>query len=208
MSKKWNIEKSFFAKEIMGYDPKTKIDQTWPYYDSQENAHLAWLAQVQDPINKEFYKKRESVVEYDDEGKEMPETRKTVEKEPYFERTQIVRLRTREGKEFLYSRGRMYGYTALGSLVTAPFQEPEIWKQTLFKRHMAWVEKENKHREICDGPNDAIIHYTLPFNTENFDKLMKDAAPEIKLVVKEEGKTQAKECPDLEMFKTKSFDYI
>ena len=208
MSRKFHIEKSFFDKEILGYDAKTKTPQTWPYENQEQRDYEHWLKQVQDPVTGQFFKKTDTEVDYDDDGKEIPESRKTVEKEPFFKRTQIVRLRTRDGKEFLYSRGQITGYTALGSISTTRFMEPEVWKQTLFKRHMAWVEKEAKHREICDGPNDSIMHYTLPFTPENVDKLMKEAIPNVALVVKEEGKTQSKECPSLEMFKTKPFDYI
>jgi hypothetical protein len=208
MSRKWEIEQSFFKKEILGYDPKTKEPQTWPYENQEKRDYDYWLKDVQDPITKQFYKKTATEVDYDDDGKEIPSSKKTVEKEPFFKRTQIVRLRTRDGKEFLSSRGQITGYTALGSISTTRFEEPEMWKQTLFKRHMAFVQRENRHLEICDGPNDSIMHYTLPFTSENVDKLMKDKVPNISLVVKEEGKTQSKECRDLEMFKTKPFDYI
>ena len=204
---KFKIERSFFDREVMGYDPKTKKEQTWPYYHAEENSHNQWLSQVQDPITKEFYRGRETTVEYDDNGNEIPDTKKIIEKEPYLERTQIVRLRTRDKKEFLYSRGRMYGYTTYGTLVTDPFQEPEVWQQWTFKHHMAFIQRENRHKEVCDGPMGSIIHYTMPFTKENVDKLMETAVPNVSLVVKEEGGT-VKGCPTLEMFRTKPFDYI
>jgi hypothetical protein len=211
LSRKYKIEKSFFDKEIVDIDPKTKEPQTWPYEPQEMKNYNAWLAKVQDPINKEFYKKRETVVDYDNDGNEIADTKKIIEKEPYFEYTKIVRLRTKDGKEFLYTGGEMYGYTALGTLESAHFEEPEMWKQTLFKRHMAFIQRENRYKEICDGPNDYIMHYNIPFQlgeSKAIDELMKNAAVDIKLYVKEDGKTQSKECRDLEMFKTKPFDYI
>jgi hypothetical protein len=73
---------------------------------------------------------------------------------------------------------------------------------------MEFMPKDNKHRNICDGPTaGSITHYTLPFTPENVDELMKNAIPDVKLMVKEEG-GMVKESPDLETFKQKSFDYI
>ena len=207
MSRKWNIERSFFDREVMGYDPKTKKDQTWPYYNSEEDSHKAWLAQVQDPTTKEFYKGRETKVEYDNDGKEIPETKKTVEKEPYFVRRKIVRIRTKDGKEFLYSSGLMYGYTTYGTLVSNSFQEAEVWKQTNFKHHMAFIQRENKHREICDGPASFTTHYTLPFNENNLNELIKDAGPDVALIAKQEGGLAIEKIP-LEIFKRPDFDYL
>lgn len=208
MSRKWEIEKSFFAKEIMGYDPKTKKDVTWQYYDSEEESYKEWLKQVQDPITKEFYKGKEVKIDYDNDGKEIPSSRQIIEKEPYFVRRQIVRLRTRDKKEYLYSRGHMYGYTTYGTVLSKKFQEPEMWDQQAFKHHMEFIAKDNKHKEICDGPTaGTITHYTLPFTPENVDELMKNAIPDVRLTVKEEG-GMVKDSPDLETFRNKSFDYI
>jgi hypothetical protein len=192
----------------MGYDQKTKKDITWPYYDSEEESFKEWLKQVQDPITKEFYKGKDVKVEYDNTGKEIPSTKQIIEKEPYFVRRQIVRIRTKDKKEYLYSRGHMYGYTTYGTELSKKFQEPEMWDQQAFKHHMEFMPKDNKHRNICDGPTaGSIIHYTLPFNADNVDELMKNAIPDVRLTVKEEG-GMVKDSPDLETFKTKSFDYI
>jgi hypothetical protein len=218
MSRKWKIESSFFEKEVLDIDPKTGKPQTWPYEPQELKNYNAWLTKVQDPISKEFYKKRETIVDYDNDGNEIPETKKVVEREPYYEINRIVRLRTQDGKEWLYTAGEMYGYTALGTAESAHFDSPEIWKQTLFKRHMAFSQKENRYIEKCDGPNDFIMHYTKPFHlgepNKEIDELMKNAAIHIELLLKEDGKTQSKECGDiphmtaLEMFKTQSFNYI
>jgi hypothetical protein len=208
MSRKWEIEKSFFAKEVMGYEPKTKKDVTWPYYDSEEESYKDWLKQVQDPITKQFYKGRKDVVEYDNDGKEIPSTKKTIELEPYFVRRQIVRLRTKDKKEYLYSRGHLYGYTTYGEELAKKFQEPEIWKQQAFKHHMEFMPKDNKHKNICDGPTaGSITHYTVPYTPENVDELMKNAIPNVALKVREEGGI-VKDAPDLDTFRNKSFDYI
>lgn len=208
MSRKWEIEKSFFDKEVMGYDQKTKKDIPWHYYNSEQEAHKKWLEQVQDPVTKQFYKGRKELVEYDNDGKEIPETKKTIELEPYFIREQIVRLRTKDRKEFLYSRGHMYGYTTYGTEIPQNFQEAEIWVQQAFNHHMEYMPRENRHREVCDGPTaGSITHYTIPYTPENVDMLLENAIPDIKLDIREEG-GRVKQSPDKETFKNKSFDYI
>jgi hypothetical protein len=191
----------------MGYDPKTKKDQTWPYYSAQENAHKAWLAEVQDPITKEFYKGRETAVDYDNDGKEIPNSKKTIEKEPYFVTRKIIRIKAKDGVEYLYSSGLIYGFTTYGTVISTDFQEPEVWTETVFKHHMAFVQKENKHREICDGPASMKIHYTLPFTPDNVDKLMENADPKVALIAKLEGGHAIEKIP-LEIFKNKSFDFL
>lgn len=208
MTRKWQIERSFFDKEVMGYDPKTKKDVPWPYFSQEEQDHKKWLSEVQNPVTKEFYKGEDPIVEYDNEGKEIPASKKILEKEPYFERTQIIRIRTKDKKEFLYSRGFLHGYTTYKTPISTSFQEPEKWEQTTFKHHMEYIQRENRHREVCDGPSGSITHYTLEFSPENIDKLMENATANVLLIVKEEGGGMVKQCPDLEMFKTKSFDYI
>jgi hypothetical protein len=212
MGRKYKIEKSFYDKEVVDKDPKTGQPLTWPWEDhisfTAERAHKAFLDEVQDPITKQFYKKTDTVVDYDNDGKEIPESKKVIEEEIHYETNAIVRLRIADKKEFLYSKGRIYAYTALGNRRTEAFQEPEIWRQDLFKHKTKLSEKENRYITIPLGPEGHIIHYTLPFSPENVDKLMEYATPNITFYVKEEGKTQSKQCVDLEMFKTKPFDYI
>lgn len=208
MIRKWNIERSFFEREVMGYDPKTKKDVPWPYpSNAEENDHKKWLDQVQDPITKQFYTGKDTLVEYDNDGKEIPTTKKIIEKFPSFTINQIVRERTRDGKEYLYSRGQLHGFTTYGTQVDTSFQEPEKWVQWVFAHHMEYIPRENRHKEVCDGTSGSIIHWTLPFNEDNVNKLLANAQPNVSLVVKEEN-GRVKQCLNQDMFKTKSFDYI
>jgi len=208
MSKKWVIERSFFEKEVMGYDPKTKKDIPWPYpSNAEEKDHKKWLEQVQDPITHQFYTGKETLVEYDNEGKEIPTTKKIVEKQPYFEIKQIVRIKTKDGKEFLYSVGYLHGFTTYGTEVITSFREPEVWNQWIFSHHMEYIPRENKHREVSDGASSFIVHYTLPFNAANVDKLMRNARHNVDLIVKEEN-GKVKQCANVSTFKTQDFDYI
>ena len=209
MTKKWNIERSFYDKQVSGYDPKTKKETYWPYQNIEEKSHKEWLKQVQDPVTKQFFKGRAEQVEYDNEGKEIPSTKKIIELEPRYEITQIIRIRTRDRQEFLYSRGLMYGYNNFQNEVSHKFQEPEKWDEQKFAHHTEFIQRLNTTKDICDGPSGRpITHYTLPWTTDNVDKLMQNAIPNVKLILKDEGSTMAKQCTDVEMFKTKPFDYI
>lgn len=214
MSRKWQIEKSFFDKEIMGYDPKTKKDIPWPLMKQEIRDYKNWLAKVTDPITKRFYKGYKTTYEYDNNGNMIPGSDKTIEKEAHFTRKQIVRLRTNDGKEWLYTRGLLYGYDSLGSDVTQKFQEGENWDEQEFKHERVIDPKTGAFRNVSMGPTTVIPHYTIPFvlgseeTNQMVDKLMQHAVPNVMLCVKEEGQTVAKQCPNLEMFKTKSFDYI
>jgi len=208
MSPKWNIERSFFAREVMGYDPKTKKDVPWPFpTNAEENDHKKWLEQVRDPVTKQFYTGKETIVEYDDDGNEIPASKKILEKQPSFTIKQIVRLRTKDKKEYLYTVGYMHGFTTYGTGVTTSFREPEIWTQRTFTHHMEYIPRENRHREVCDGPSGFITHYKLPFSSEAVDMLMKNAMHNVSLTVKEEN-GKVKQCTNVEMFKTQPFDYI
>jgi hypothetical protein len=97
MGRKYKIEKSFYDKEVVDKDPKTGQPLTWPWEDhisfTAERAHKAFLDEVQDPITKQFYKKTDTVVDYDNDGKEIPESNKVIEEEIHYETNAIVRLR-------------------------------------------------------------------------------------------------------------------
>jgi hypothetical protein len=209
--RKWQIEKSFFDKEVMGYDEKTRKDTPWPFEASpsfgQYKEYMNWLDQVQDKVTKQFYKGRKSTSEYDNDGKEIPGKTTSIDLEPNFVRTQIIRLRTKDKGEFLYSRGIITGYNNFQNPITTSFQEPEIWNEQQFNHKTEFIQRLNTVKDICLGPAGVIPHYTMDFNSDNVDELMKNVVPKIKLIVREEG-GRVKEAPDLETFKTKSFDYI
>jgi hypothetical protein len=209
--RKWQIEKSFFDKEVMGYDQKTKKDIPWPFDASpsfgQYKEYIGWLDQVQDKVTKKFFKGRDkSTVEYDNDGKEIPGTVVSIDLEPHFERTQIIRLRTKDKGEILYSRGIITGYNNFQNPITTSFQEPEIWNEQQFHHRTEFIQNLNTVKDICVGPAGVIPHYTLPFTPENVDELMKNAITNVALKVKHEG-GKVKDAPDLDRFRNKSFDY-
>jgi hypothetical protein len=45
---------------------------------------------------------------------------------------QIVRIRTSDGKEFLYSNGKLTGFDVLGEVATVNCSNPETWNRTGF----------------------------------------------------------------------------
>lgn len=210
--RKWQIEKSFFDKEVMGYNEKTKKDTPWPFDASpsfgQYKEYMNWLDQVQDKVTKKFFKGRKDTAEYDNDGKEIPGSVVSIDLEPDFVRTQIVRLRTQDKGEILYSRGVITGYNNFQNPITQSFQEPEIWNEQKFNHKTEFIQRLNTVKDICLGPSGVIPHYTMPFTPENVDELMKNATHNTKLKVKEEGSTNIKEARNLDDFRNKSFDYI
>ena len=129
ISRKWTIEKSFFDKEIMGYDQKTKKEIPWPLIKQEITDYKVWLYKVTDPVTKRFYKSFDTIPEYDSEGKEIPGSGKNIETEAHFTRKQIVRVRTPDGKSGFIHAAFYNGYDSLGGEVTQKFQESEKWDQ-------------------------------------------------------------------------------
>jgi len=207
MSKKWKIWESFYKNEIIEYnDKKEPVHYPIPE-NAAKNSYEKWKADVCDPRTGEFYKGKRTEIEYDDDGNKKAE--KTIETEPYFTRTQIVRIRRLNGAEYLYSRGIIAGFTQLGTEKTTDFQEPENWTETLFRRENRFIPKENRYREVVIGPTGReIIHYTLPWTPENVDKLLENSNAKTRFVLTEEGDKSVIGCPNSEMLKTKPFDYI
>lgn len=214
MSKKFNIEKSFYQKQVVGFDPKTKEERYWQYNNQQERDHKNWLRQVQDPKTKLFYKLSKEEFEYDEDGKPIPETRKLTQVEPYFEIIQIIRLKRRNGSEYLYTRGLLYGYTPLQNIVTHNFDEPEVWNETHFMHRTQNNPKDGTLQDICEGPfGRPTIHYTLPFSKEALDRLMENAIPDVGLTVKDENGNirhpiNIQGMTAFEMFRNQSVDFI
>lgn len=178
--------KSFYEKE---FPPNSK--KHWPYYaPTEELAHIEWLKVVVDPSTEEFYKGA---------GGEGPK----------YTITQIVRVKTLEGTEFLYSIGQVKAYNMYHDPVTTDVRAPETYLRPEFTHETLRDEKDGHNKRFTTGIGDTIKEYNLEFNTENVDKLLAQRNPKgCMLTVKEENSGKVKECTDVEMFKTKPINYI
>lgn len=164
----------------------------WPYdRGSQERAIETLFKDVVDPSTQEYYKSKEG---------EVP--RKYI--------TQIVRFRTLEGKEFVYSNGYVHFYTMFGDRKREVCDKQEAYEHANFLHETRPDPKDGHVKRFTMGIEDKVMKYDLPWTPENIDKLLELRAPNgcALTLMDERIITQGKECKDLEMFKTKPFDYI
>jgi hypothetical protein len=200
---KWDKEKEYYDKAVI--DPKTNT--TWPYLPStNEIAYRNWLKDVIDPASEKLYTGKFKKVDVSDDGKE---TETLIDMEAYEEIYAIYRIRRDDGKEFLLSKGRLIGFNEFGKPKTYPYSYKEMYSETVFHYETDKDQNTGKLRQFCHGPERAIDHYLMPFTPGNVDKLWnKRDKKRCQLAVKENISGEAKECLNLEMFKTKDFDYI
>jgi hypothetical protein len=119
------------------------------------------------------------------------------------------------GKEFLYSKGKLYVYDSLANPLNLPCSKPEVWNKTNFGFEKVWDEKTKSLVERTIGPSGTETVYAMPFNEKNlkelFDKRENDDI--LQFVVKDESNGRAievkKESNINNTFKLflKPFDY-
>lgn len=188
----------------------------WPRdKESGEEAYERWLRDVTDPTTKQFYKGRDDVPVFDEEGNPKKdelgvELKETRELEPYRANTQIVRIKSDLDKEYLYSIGYIVGYTQFGDEMPAKFPSPEFYLKTAFKHVTRLDPKDNRYKPMTDGPSATHIEYEMEFNEDNVMKLWADRDKKMgcKLTVKDEQSGAVRDCPKLDMFIHKPFEFI
>lgn len=170
------------------YPPNS--NKPWPYDQPvQERAYNELLKKVVDPSTKEYYRSEDG-------------------KEPHKEITQIVRIRTLEGHEYLYSKGFVKFYNMYHDPTVEVCDMPEAYLHTNFL-HETHPDKEGHNRRFTTGIAERVLRYDLQWNADNIDLLLEKKSPRgCSLTVKDELSGRVKECRDVEMFKTKPFEYI
>jgi hypothetical protein len=178
--------KAFYEKE---FPPNSK--KPWPYDESvAERAYNEWLKIVVDPSTEEFYKGPN-------------------DEDPKYTISQIVRIKTLEGTEHLYSIGQVKGYNMYHDPIIADINAPETYLRPEFVHETQRDERDGHNKRFTTGISDNIKKYELDWNAENIDKLLAKKSPRgCMLTVREENSGQVKECRDIEMFKTASINYI
>jgi hypothetical protein len=155
-----NEEKCYEETKIEGKDTYSgkKVSTTWPRDKPQEQIQYElWLAMVKDPETGEFYEQR------DKNGNTVKGT------EPKYMVKKIIRIRTNDGKEWLYSHGRLTGFDVLGDPVSKHFQGwgNEVWTRTSFAYKKEFNQKTMSPKSIVIGPNSQETVYEMPFTPEN-----------------------------------------
>jgi hypothetical protein len=200
---KWKKQRNFYKNAVI--DDK---GNTWPYIpqDVRELGYEDWVKDITDPSNGECYKGSKNKYMPDGKGGETVQVQTM---EPREEVIAITRLRREDGEEFLLTKRYFIGYTQFGTESRFYMPYKEFYEEPDFKWYNGLDHKTGKIRRMTNGPQGHNKHYLLSFSPEAVDELMKEKwNKRVSLVVKDDMTGEGKACPDLEMFKTRSFDYI
>ncbi|HJT85423.1 MAG TPA: hypothetical protein VJ697_13165 [Nitrososphaeraceae archaeon] len=84
----------------------------------------------------------------------------------------IVRIKTLQNSEKLYSLGQLIGYDGASIRRTMACDKPEVWESVKFGYEKRYNSKTKRFDVYTTGPSGGIeIKYLLDFNQENFDSL-------------------------------------
>jgi hypothetical protein len=163
INEKWKKEQQCYDEaKVEGKDSRTgkKASGTWPRDKPIDQVmYETWLQKVTDPDTGKFYEQR------DKNGNTIKGTG------PKHLIRQIVRIRTSDGKEFLYSNGKVTGFDALGEVATVNCSNPETWNRTGFAYNKQYDQKTMSMKKTIAGPNSVETVYEMPFNEKHFSIL-------------------------------------
>lgn len=157
-----NEEECFTDATVEGKDSRTgkKVTGFWPRdLPMAQVYYMEWLKKVKDPDTGEFYKKR------DKEGNIIRNSK------PRYIIRQIIRIKTSDDKQYLYSNGYLLGYDVLGDPVSQVCSNPETWVRTGFMYKKFYDEKAMTMKTRIVGPNSQTTVYETPFNEKNLRAL-------------------------------------
>jgi hypothetical protein len=144
----------------------------------------------------------------------------------------IVRVRSFDGKEYLYTLGNLHGFNSFGSPVSFYVHKLETWTKTLFDKQRRYDPKSERIIEVTTSPIGQQEIYMLPFSAEAVDQLFsktikpntsvywirnnrnKNPLKPVNFVVRDKLTGVAINIEwsslekTLELFKTKSFEYL
>jgi hypothetical protein len=84
---------------------------------------------------------------------------------------QIVRIRTSDDKEYLYSNSYLIGFDVMGDPVPQSCSNPETWIKTGFAYKKEYDQEQGRVRSKIIGPNSYETVYEVPFNEKNLKAL-------------------------------------
>lgn len=161
----WKKEEQCYEEiKIEGKDiySHKKVSTTWPRDKPQEQIQYElWLQKVKDPNTGEYYPQRD---------KDSNTVKGTG---PKYMVKKIIRIRTNDNEEWLYSHGRVTGFDALGDPVSRHCQGRgrEFWMKTSFAYKKEFDQKTMAPKSIVIGPNLQETVYEMPFNENNLKEL-------------------------------------
>ena len=147
-----NEEECYSEAKVEGRDNHgKKVIVSWPRDKPTEQKYYeTWLNTVKDPDTGKFYEKR------DKNGNTIKGTG------PKHLVRQIVRIKTADGKEWLYSNGKVTGFDVTGDPVSETCSNPEAWKRTGFAYDKQFDQKTMTVKRIVQGPNSNETVYEMP----------------------------------------------
>jgi hypothetical protein len=83
----------------------------------------------------------------------------------------IIRLRSLDGSEKLYSLGELIGYDGASIRRSIGCNKPETWESVKFGYEKTYNQKTRRFDIYSTGPLGNEIKYLLEFNSQNFDRL-------------------------------------
>jgi hypothetical protein len=153
--------------------------ENFPYPKPQEQiGHELWLAKVTNPSTGTYYQ----LTDLPAENRHITPLLKSESHEkdgnlvtyPIKHTLQMVRVQAADEKEYLASFQEWFAIDKLGNELNDTIRAPETWDNYTFTRNYMPKDRNNP-----DGPKEpkvtgikSITHeYTMPFTTENADKL-------------------------------------
>ncbi len=234
INEKWEMEEKCFTETLMPpvkiHDTETKrsrwVRKHFPRVKPiEQRGFESFYSKIIDPQTGKPYEQRDSDGSLIKQSDGLPAARHIVHT--------IVRLRSIDGNQYLYTLGHIHGFNSFGDHVSYYVHKPESYNKTFFDRQRRYDQREQRIIEVATSPIGQQEIYTLPFSSENvdslFQKTIKKDTPQIyriggrnrkaiskpvNFVVKDEqsGTSFAVEWSTiektLEIFKTKSFEYL
>jgi hypothetical protein len=234
INQKWELEEKCFKDTLMPptkvFDTETKrtkvVRKPFPRVKPvDQKGYEIFYSKIIDPQTGKPYEQRDSSGSIIKQTDGLPPAR-------YIPHT-IVRLRSIDSKEYLYTLGHLHGFNSFGDHVIYYVHKPEVYTKTFFDRQRRYDQKEQRVIEVVTSPNGSQEVYTLEFTPENLDSLyantVKKNTPQIyktrnrgtatlgkpvNLVVKDEQSGTAINVEwssmekSYELFRNKSFSYL
>jgi hypothetical protein len=202
----WKKEEDCFKNELRRVRDGTGKVKTQSYPRAKsvlQWVYEQWQKDVYDEEKEEYYQAR------DQKGNQIKGTA------PKYLIKSIFRLR-KNGKEYLFSLGKLVGYDSLGNVKIRSCPTPEKWTRTLFGHEQRFDNQAKKMITDVTGLIGQETVYELPFNADNLKKLLDQREDDsVNLCLREEGSSISRDISNagdyetkVKLYKTKDFDFL
>lgn len=174
---------------------------------------IRFESMCRDPVTKEYYQYKETkeVEEENEDTGEKQMVLKDILVPPKVEYTRVKRVfNLADKKEYILTEGYRYAGNSYHEIQSCDINEPEMYLETKFNMKMQpHPTIEGQTQLVRTGNTVTIERYTLPYDRDVLENIMKKARPDVELIVKEIGRGGPKlTIYDYEQFKNLSFDEL